>query len=81
MSEFSPYDDWDYTEDELVAMAMGNPVGEAGLSMETTRFNFTNVQKDLISRALSEYDEFDSDLEREVAHRTEEMIRDTPAVD
>lgn len=76
MTDFSPYEDWDYSEDELVEMAIGNPVGEAGLAMETTRFNLTKVQGELIVRALAEYDEFDNTLERQVAKRTGQVMRD-----
>ncbi|PSQ33455.1 hypothetical protein BRD09_00850 [Halobacteriales archaeon SW_10_68_16] len=76
MADFGPYDEWNYSEDELVEMAMGNPVGDVGLSMQKTRFNLTKIQGELISRALAQYDGFESDLEREVAERTEQMIRE-----
>lgn len=76
MGDYDPYDANDLTDAELVEMALGNPAGEPQVSMRTSRFNITKVQAHLISDALAQYDSYESDVEREVAQRTERIIRE-----
>jgi len=76
MDDYDPYDDGDFTQMELVEMAMGNAVGEPGVSMKEIEFQLTKVQADLLSRALSQYNEYETESEQEVAQRTERLIRE-----
>jgi len=76
MGDYDPHDDTDYTDLELVEMSMGNPVGDSGVSMKEIQFGLTKHQADLISRALSQYIDYESDVEQEVAERTERHIRE-----
>jgi len=76
MGDYDPYDETDLTDIELVEMSMGNPVGESGAKMKELQFNLTKAQAQLISDALAQFDGHESDIQQEVAQRTERFIRE-----
>jgi len=76
MDDFDEYDDTDFSQAELVEMAMGNPIGEDGLAMKTNTHRLTKAQAGLICEALSETD-FENDFEIEVAQRTQTLLMES----
>lgn len=47
-----------------------------GVKLRESSFDLSKVQAKLISDALSEYDGFETDVEREVGQRTERLLRE-----
>ena len=76
MGDYDPYDSLDLSDAELVEASMGNPVGEHGIALKQSTVRLTKAQAGLISDALSQYDGTETDTEKEVAQRTERILRE-----